>query len=777
MKKVLILLLLLLLKKGFAEEIIKSGNIQVEIDPEKAVWSVENLQTEARLSSIRPRLDIKDLSVDLSTYKVKYSVKEITDSKLGKVTSINIKYKKAKELDITYTIFILKDGNEVVAKLDFVNKTGKKLIINKTVPIDAKYVSLKGSKKTWTAMGDGKRYKEPHKLEKVSAMKNFDCWWYFAVRDQLTKHSVLMGSLENNKGLGRFFAESNSGDSIRVEGYYDYEDILMPAEESIQGELMVINFGRNGLDSLDRFGELIAKVHDIHLMRDHPIDPYDTRFLRIFNSYMAWGSSVIDGFTYKKYNSRQYRLPCYDRQWANANWNKVIQLGLKDYGYCVDPPKGTVAYAGIQPLARKYGYKSGWVGGGILIKNHSDWYKEGKIDFSNPEVVDFERERVRKAFEGKKGIVTYNWDFTDDWQKLNGQYDPFMTSAETYRIAMGIWREEARNHQGGGFATVMMNVPGINYDMVDSLRVGQDSDRGYYPKDPPEKWWHRECTFIRGLVRQASGRFFYNGKVWWTNPDSFHVYAGGLYTYNQGKVHASFNAIAGNRAWLAEPFIEYEEDFPEDRLEIIKRVAPVTHDVSKAVDVFENNPARFWNMPVERKFGKWNVVGFFNFDFHQKALPVTKKILFEELELCPEKEYLVYEFWNKKFLGVKKGSFTRTLLAPDCEIYSVIEKKDHPVLVSTSRHVRHMAYDIVDLNWDEKKLTLSGTSKVVKDDPYQLRIYLPKGYSDYKSIKADDLTTKVRRAGPLLLVNFNSDITRDVNWSTTFVKNHSFSIN
>ena len=64
-----------------------------------------------------------------------------------------------------------------------------------------------------------------------------------------------------------------------------------------------------------------------------------------------------------------------------------------------------------------------------------------------------------------------------------------------------------------------MNIVGFNYARVDSLRIGADSDQGYYG---------RVCTFTQGLTRQASGRYFYNGKVWWNNADSFHVYVGGL---------------------------------------------------------------------------------------------------------------------------------------------------------------------------------------------------------------------------------------------------------
>ena len=314
----------------------------------------------------------------------------------------------------------------------------------------------------------------------------------------------------------------------------------------------------------------------------------------------------------------------------------------------------------------------------------------------------------------------------------------------------------ARSHPPGAYAFIYMNVVGFNYDICDIFRAGQDSDQAYYGPG---------CTFTEGLVRQISGRYFYNGKVWWNNPDSFHVYVGGLYSYNQGKVHASFCAISGNVIYLSEPFTD--QDTPEDRLEILRRVAPMTPDVSKAVDVFEHNPAQLWNIPVKRDFAQWNVVGLFNVDYNQDGKAITQRIAFEELELSSHKEYLVYEFWSRQFLGVKKGSFTRTLQAPDCEIYSIVEKADHPVLISTSRHVRHMAYDILSLKRDQSEGKLSGESRVVKEDPYQLRVFVPEGYA-FARVEAEGLPTDAKMDGPLLNIDFESPENKVIAWTVYF---------
>ncbi|MCX7014127.1 MAG: hypothetical protein NTW86_16525, partial [Candidatus Sumerlaeota bacterium] len=254
--------------------------------------------------------------------------------------------------------------------------------------------------------------------------------------------------------------------------------------------------------------------------------------------------------------------------------------------------------------------------------------------------------------------------------------------------------------------------------------------------------------------------------VWWNSPDSYHVFAGGMYSYEQAKVHASFCSIAGNFVQMAEPLAD--EQIPPDRLDMIRRVAPTTPDTSTAVDVFEHNPAQLWNLPIHRPFGDWNIVGLFNFDYDQKGTPLTQTIdLEKDLLLSPDKDYLAYEYWTRRFLGTVRGAFARTVPAPDCEIFSIVEKQDHPVLVSTNRHVRQMAYDIRDLKWDPKGRTLEGASRVVRNDPYELRLYLPAGYF-LSETEVEGLEAKTKTEGELAFVEFTSPQSGDVKWKATF---------
>jgi hypothetical protein len=199
------------------------------------------------------------------------------------------------------------------------------------------------------------------------------------------------------------------------------------------------------------------------------------------------------------------------------------------------------------------------------------------------------------------------------------------------------------------------------------------------------------------------------------------------------------------------------------------------------VDLFVRKPAQIWNMPVERPFGKWAILGVFNFtnDLNRasklawrpfETFGFTARLdAAKDLRLDPNKEYVVYEFWSKKLIGTFKGTFeTRPLNPYDCDIYSIVEKQNRPVLISTSRHIRQMAFDIKDLAYDYQQRMLSGVSRAVAGDPYQLRIYVPDGFSGKRVELSEGLAGTLKTDGNLLTVDYMSSTGKDVEWKVFF---------
>jgi hypothetical protein len=337
------------------------------------------------------------------------------------------------------------------------------------------------------------------------------------------------------------------------------------------------------------------------------------------------------------------------------------------------------------------------------------------------------------------------------------------------------WREAIDQKAPRRVVRSNMEPVDHSYGMVDICRISEDADHGYEANlssmartDDTE-----QIPFTGSLSESVLGganRFFYNGRVFWNDCDGFHIYkfngAATNFSYGQAKVDANFHALAGSTLFVSEAF---NAPYPADRIELLKRISPPTMDVGYPVDLFVRRPAQIWNMPVERPFGKWCVLAVFNWIGRGDQKFTATLDAARDLRLDPAKEYIAYEFWSKTLLGTFKGKFSPRGVAPyDCDVYSIVEKQDHPVLVSTSRHVRQMAFDIKDLAYDAPQRALRGTSRAVAGDPYQLRIWLPDGFTAQSVSLSGDLVSTMKTDGRLLTVDFTSPSGRDVDWKVSF---------
>jgi hypothetical protein len=97
-------------------------------------------------------------------------------------------------------------------------------------------------------------------------------------------------------------------------------------------------------------------------------------------------------------------------------------------------------------------------------------------------------------------------------------------------------------------------------------------------------------------------------------------------------------------------------------------------------------------------------------------------------------------------------------------------------VLSTSRHVTQGIVDLTDEHWDAVKSSLSGTSKVVENDHYELRMILPVGGKSWRatavSVSAEDaaagVKARLQQDGPKLRVALTSSTSREVKWTVNF---------
>lgn len=295
----------------------------------------------------------------------------------------------------------------------------------------------------------------------------------------------------------------------------------------------------------------------------------------------------------------------------------------------------------------------------------------------------------------------------------------------------------------------------------------------------------------------------WNGVVWYNDPDHCDVRptteaeesgnvaeVGAVESSEKDAIlRPTLASVAGAMLLLSDRGDIYREDV---NLEGAKRAAPIlstvpgqlydfepaTSDQIKAVDPASitsgagESPydARqfgavcpWWLNEIDRPFEHWTVLTRMNWT--PEELPAVK-VKFFDLGLDPAKDYLVYEFWTKKYLGVCRGSFKAAACEPkDTRTYAIREKLDRPQIVSASRHVSQGGPDIVAVKWQDH--ALQGTSKVVIDDRYELVIRLPKNYSP-ASAEFDGRPARIKADGELLRIAHTPAATGEIRWKITF---------
>jgi len=709
--------------------------------------------TRGSLTDVGFRLEGPEVEGSLGDYDVAMH-EERVEEQLGEFERATINFNgNGRFPDLTYTISLSTSRPEVVVKLDLVNTTPSARNIRAIWPLvvleKKSGLEFAGSLNDWVAVktedfyGSHRIVRGPYFLANVVS--------HLIAANKPAGRAFLIGFLSHRKGVGYVSTWWDEYPIVRLAAriLYAAPSIPVPPGGKIEGERLLLSFGADGLDTLERFADLIALEHDVNPKRDRPLDERSVYFHTWKNEFGSY--IMLD------------RLVGRDGgEAAKQEQQKLEELGLVKYGYL----SRTVAWKTIPVrirsalcLARRQGRSDIWAALSkdqlqALRHDHPGWFLPHRadyvMDFSNPEVVEFERNRAQRWAGRPADLLVYQDDFLHEWAYFPDQHDPFQTVPEMLRNAISVWRCQRSDAWGLAY----INRFYLCYGLWDIVRVGMDSDRGYV--EP------HGGSFVGECLPMVAQRYFFNGRVWWNNPDSYHVYVQGDYSHGEAKAHATFCAFAANVLMLGEPLSQ--EEMPADRLDIIKRVSPAGMDIARPIDYFDRELPAVWHMPIGRPFGEWDLLALFAYLHDQEDFHVD----LEELGLSSDAEYLVYEFWSDEFKGVVKGHLSESLKGPDCAVYSIVPKRDHPQLVSTNRHIRHMANDIAALSWDEEQQALKGTSRVMADEYYELRIHLPEGLRPREVVLPEPYKVEQETEGDILKVGFTPAMQGEVNWQVLF---------
>ncbi|MBI2914999.1 MAG: alpha-galactosidase [Firmicutes bacterium] len=242
-----------------------------------------------------------------------------------------------------------------------------------------------------------------------------------------------------------------------------------------------------------------------------------------------------------------------------------------------------------------------------------------------------------------------------------------------------------------------------------------DVGNAYFGRD--ERWDHFR-TRSSGLIT----RYYQQKRFWHNDPDV--IYVGGnppgfdeVSDLGEARMRITIVALSGGPVLLGDnlPML------PEDRLDMCTLCLPAYGVSARPVDLFTRDSPRVWDLKVEAAWGKWDVVGLLNYENEDAPIPVE----FSDLRLDSRREYLVWEFWEQRFLGIHRGGVQPLVPARNVGVLLIKEVPTEPTVLSTSLHLSQGAVELPEVTWDTRMNVLSGVCRRAAGARGEIFLYVP----------------------------------------------------
>jgi len=604
---------------------------------------------------------------------------------------------------------------------------------------------------------------------------------FLAVAYPQTRDGVVCGWLTQKRASGIVLSSVENG-QISIQARAEYGKLRLAPGQIAEGELGVIGWFEDAAEGLEAYGDAIAKIHEIKLPE-------------IPSGYCTWYSRPYGGASDEKHVAElaefcgeHLRKFGFDTLQIDDKW----QISGRDF--TTHRPSGPFP-SGMKATTQninKAGLTAGiwfipfgWDHKRAIFEKVQDWFvhkEDGSIysvkwagdclDMTHPEARAFLDKVIRR--------ITREWGYK--YIKIDGMWtgmavrilypqptyradglgdavfhNPAKTNVEAYRDGLKLVRKAAGDDVyilGCNIAQNMRTLGG-SIGLVDGMRIGSDTGA---------RW----SGVLRGAMMGTRLYFFHN-RVWHNDPDCLMLRD--PLTVDQARAWGSWIGISGQLNMVSE----WLPGLPADKLEVIKRSMPNHGLWCRPVDLFENDPARIWHLTAGAGQQRRDVVGLFNWrDKEGVSVTVDPRVL--GLDDGGTGGYVGFDYWADKFVGPFSGELKSELRPSSCRIISIRPVVDRPVLVGTSRHVTQGIIDVVEEKWNPKTPALTGRSRVVAGDPYELRVFA--GRDDWKieSVvlgKSDSkagVKTQSKQRGREIRVMIKSSENREVEWAIRFKK-------
>jgi hypothetical protein len=609
--------------------------------------------------------------------------------------------------------------------------------------------------------------------------KKLGSYVWLAVAEPQSRHGVILGWLTGERGSGVVFSQS-AGGAVLTEAQIDYGRLRLEPGATEALETLAIGYFDDARLGLETWADTVAKVRDIHL----PPQP---------TGYCTWYSRPHGDASDEKHLAEQaafaakYLAPFgFSVIQIDDHWQAGVSTNgpVRNFTTEAKPgpyPNGMKAAAdNIKSLGLTPGlWFMPFAGTSYdpFYKDHQDWFVKNTNGLPYETTwggtcLDMTQSGAREYLRGLIRRIANDWGYQyfkmdglwtgtgTQLKYINDDYkDPGMddaifanprkTNMDAYRDGLRLIRETAgaKVFILGCCASQNMLSYGGAFGLVDAMRIGPDNN---------SDWSH----LLRGPTF-GSRQYFLHGRVWYNDPDPLYVRP--KVPLNHAQMICSWVALSGQMNFSSE----WLPGLPPERLDLLKRTMPNHGLLPRPVDLFERPIPSLWLLTDTRRSPRRDVIGIFNWESSEQHFDYP----LDRLGLDATKEYVAFDYWKNALMPSLKGRLQITVPAESCCILAVRPRADHPQLLSTSRHLTQGMVDVLAENWDEKKQILSGRSKVVGGDAYELRIVsaIPaKAIQLSSDGNSTELKSTLKQTDGLIRALIETPVSLEVNWSVQF---------
>jgi alpha-galactosidase len=313
---------------------------------------------------------------------------------------------------------------------------------------------------------------------------------------------------------------------------------------------------------------------------------------------------------------------------------------------------------------------------------------------------------------------------------LKGRHhDATATRAQAYRRGL----EMIRRAMGERFVLGCGGLIAPSVGLVDSHRIGPDVALWWrlppgVPVPAGGKRYGRPASGFpaaENSLRNILTRFWCHRRLWLNDPDCLLARdETAALTLEEGRMPTTLLTLDEVRTLataigLSGGLVLDSDNLPAmspERVAIVSLFLPPWGETALPLDLFEAGMPSLFQLPVERPWESWTLLGVFNWEDTACSLKAP---------LPPGRRH-VFDLWSGQYTGVLSGEATfPDVPAHGCKLLALREVQDRPQVVSSTFHFTQGALEIEDARYDGGRRALTLSLRPVAKREGELVLYAP----------------------------------------------------